>query len=122
MDWTATFGRIEWHTVIDAANQCKTNNTHDIDREMAQRFGLRAKGNRLKRSLLNQQRCKFRLVLLLFGLWMNLITFTNGKCSNNFSHFFFLLAHEHSNEITFGERKCHVFSFLFFCYVAYYRF
>lgn len=60
------------YTSIDKMNQCTVD---DIQ------LHKRAKNIRLARPRCQQQRnaCKTRLVLLLLGLWMNLIAVTNGK-------------------------------------------
>lgn len=66
------------YTSIDEMNQCSVTAADD-DVQLHKR----AKNIRLTRLRCRQQQngsaCKTRLVLLLLGLWMNLIAVTNGK-------------------------------------------
>lgn len=54
-------------------------NINEIKYVMASQLYLSVKDIRLTRFRLNQKRCKTQFILMLLGLWMNLISVANGK-------------------------------------------
>lgn len=54
-------------------------NINDIKYVMASQLYLCVKDIRLTRFRLNQKRCKTQFILMLLGIWMNLISVANGK-------------------------------------------
>lgn len=100
MDCTLRFRMFQWSTAIDDGGGCrrgvsvagsdgsgssnnnKNSNSHNNRVAHSTRIQLhkRVKNIRLTHGQLQQpSRCKARLVLLLLGLWMNLIATTNGE-------------------------------------------
>lgn len=89
MDCTSIFRMCEPSTGIDRGgggggggntNNVNGNRSDGIIHSSRIQLHKRVKNIRLTHGQLQQQsRCKTRLVLLLLGLWMNLIAVTNGK-------------------------------------------
>lgn len=107
MDCTSIFRMFQPSTVIDSGGGGKVvGNIGSIQ------LHKRVKNIRLTHGQLKRQsHCKTRLVLLLLGLWMNLIAVTNGKWKNIqlvkhmfFSFFIFhdsCSIHEHTHKHSF---------------------
>lgn len=75
MDCTSVFRMFHPSTIINCNNNSNGNGVGD-----SAQLQKRVKNIRLTHGQFKQQsHCKTRLVLLLLGLWMNLIAVTNGK-------------------------------------------
>lgn len=73
MDYTSIYRMFQRSSVIDSGGGVGGDSTN-------QQLHKCVKNIRLTHGQLKQQSlCKMRLVLLLLGLWMNLIAVTNGK-------------------------------------------
>lgn len=90
MDCTSRFRMFQWSSAIDdsggggdggsGSGSNNSNRDNRIAHSTRIQLHKRVKNIRLTHGRLQQQsRCKARLVLLLLGLWMNLIASTNGE-------------------------------------------
>lgn len=82
MDYTSiseTFGYSTIYVDDGDIDEYDKRNINDIKYVMASQLYLSVQDIRLTRFRLNQKRCKTHFILMLLGLWMNLISVANGK-------------------------------------------
>lgn len=82
MDYTSITESFGYSTAIvddGDIDEYDNRNINDIKYVMASQLYLGVKHKRLTRFRLNQKNCKTQFILMLLGLWMNLISVANGK-------------------------------------------